>query len=136
MRIHFVTRHPGAIQWARAHGVAFDRAVDHLDAEEVAAGDIVIGVLPPALAAAVCARGARLFALTLQVPRALRGQELDAATLEQLDAQLQEFTVLAGISGAQALAELQSLAARRSDEPASETPGTPRETDAAAGREP
>jgi CRISPR-associated protein Csx16 len=135
MRIHFVTRHPGALEWAQAHGVPADRVIEHLEAEDVATGDIVIGVLPPALAAAVCARGARLFALALQVPRELRGQELDAAALEQLDAQLQELTVQSGLSGAQALAELQALAAKRSDGPASEAQGAPRQTNPGTFRE-
>lgn len=117
------------MQWAVAHGVPVDRVVEHLDVEEVAAGDIVIGVLSPALAAAVCARGARLFALTLQLPRELRGQELDAAALERLDAQLQEFTVRAGLSGAQALAELRALAAKRSDGPAAGGQDALRQTD-------
>lgn len=93
MTTWFVTRHPGARDWAARRGVVVDRLVDHLDPDEVAAGDTVIGVLPVALAAAVCARGAHFVNLTLDLPPELRGRELDADTLERLGARLEGFEV-------------------------------------------
>lgn len=93
MTTFFVTRHPGALDWARRRGIAFDAHVVHLDPEKVGAGDTVIGSLPVHLAAAVCAHGARYFNLSLDLPANLRGRELDAATLEECRARIEEYRV-------------------------------------------
>ncbi|MCX8017860.1 MAG: CRISPR-associated protein Csx16 [Rhodocyclaceae bacterium] len=90
MATYFVTRHPGALDWAKATGLAYDEHIPHLDPEKVGPGDTVIGSLPVHLAAEVCARGARYFNLSLDLPAALRGRELDAKTLASLNARLEE----------------------------------------------
>ena len=84
----FVSRHPGAIEWARRERLAIGRWVAHLDPQQVGDGDTVIGTLPVNLAAAVCKRGARYFHLSLQVPAAWRGRELTADELQMLGASL------------------------------------------------
>lgn len=89
----FVTRHPGAKEWLRRQGIEA-RAVAHLDPEWVANGDEVYGTLPLHIAAAVCARGARFFHLALDITHELRGQELDAATMEAMGARLVEYRIL------------------------------------------
>jgi CRISPR-associated protein Csx16 len=93
----FVTRHPGAVAWARRHGIAADHLVEHLSLAEIASqvgpGDTVIGILPVNLAAAVCQQGARYLHLTIELPARLRGQELDADQLDALQARLQAFHV-------------------------------------------
>ena len=94
MATWFVSRHPGALAWARENGLDTDHRVDHLDLGQVASGDRVYGSLPINLAADVCARGARYFHLSLAVPRELRGQELDAEQLRRLDARLEEYRVV------------------------------------------
>lgn len=93
MTIWFVSRHPGALDWAAGHGIGYERHVAHLDPEEVSPGDTVIGSLPVHLAGEVCARGARYFNLSLDLPANLRGRELDAATLEECKARLEEYSV-------------------------------------------
>lgn len=93
-----VSRHLGAVAWIREQGIAIDRHVEHLDVEQVQAGDCVIGTLPIQLAAAVCARGANYWHLSVQLPFELRGQELDSDTLTRLGARLEAFTVLGGES--------------------------------------
>ena len=93
MTTFLVTRHPGALDWARARGIAFDEHVPHLDPEKVGAGDTVVGSLPVHLAAAVCERGARYLNISLDLPASLRGRELDAATLERLNARLESYDV-------------------------------------------
>lgn len=93
MTTFFVTRHPGALDWARAKGIAYDTHVIHLDPGEVGAGDTVIGSLPVNLAFEVCARGARYLNLSLDLPANLRGRELDAATLEECGARIEAFRV-------------------------------------------
>lgn len=94
MTIYFVTRHPGALDWARAKGIAYDEHIAHLDPAKVGAEDTVIGSLPVHLAAEVCARGARYFNLSLDLPEKLRGRELDAETLEECRARIEEYVVL------------------------------------------
>ncbi len=89
----FVTRHPGALDWARQKGIAWDEHVIHLDPSKVGAGDTVIGSLPVHLAAAICARGARYLNLSLDLPASLRGRELDAATLNACAARIEEYRV-------------------------------------------
>lgn len=89
----FVSRHPGAITWAERQGIAVDRQVSHLDPQQVAAGDTVIGTLPINLAAEVCARGAGYYHLTLRLTPELRGAELSADQLEQLGARLEPYLV-------------------------------------------
>ena len=67
MAIWFVSRHAGAIGWAKQQSFKVDHWVTHFAPEEAAAGDVVIGTLPVHLAAEVCARGAQFYFLTLQV---------------------------------------------------------------------
>ncbi|WP_068639100.1 CRISPR-associated protein Csx16 [Thauera butanivorans] len=93
MTTFFVSRHPGALEWAKQHDIAFDQHITHLDPIRVSPGDAVIGSLPVHLAAEVCTRGARYFNLSLDLPADLRGRELDAATLEQCTARLEEYRV-------------------------------------------
>ena len=93
MTTFFVSRHPGATDWARGQGLAVDRAVAHLDPAEVRAGDLVIGTLPVNLAADVCARGGRYLHLTLDLPAAWRGRELSAADMRACGARIEEYQV-------------------------------------------
>lgn len=93
MTTYFVTRHLGAKQWAKLHRLDVDRWEDHLDTSAVRAGDTVIGVLPVALVAAVCARGAIFIELVLNMPAALRGQELTHWQLIELGATLKQYHV-------------------------------------------
>ncbi len=95
MTTWFVTRHPGAIEWAQRQGLRVDHQIDHLDIAHVAAGDTVIGILPVKLAAQVCERGARYLALTVDLPAHARGRELSADELEAFGACLEEFSVRA-----------------------------------------
>jgi len=91
--VWFVSRHAGAVEWARRQGLSVDRLVDHLDPAEVEAGDVVAGTLPIHLAAEVCERGARYLHLRLEVPRELRGRELTADDLAALGARLEAYQV-------------------------------------------
>lgn len=84
----FVSRHPGAIAWAKEQNLAIDRWVAHLAPGEIAPGDTVIGTLPVHLAAEVCARGGRYVHLTLDIPEAQRGRELSAEDLHSFRATL------------------------------------------------
>jgi CRISPR-associated protein Csx16 len=89
----FVSRHPGAREWAARKGIRVDRTIAHLDIAEVRAGDTVIGTLPVNLAAEVCRRGARYVNLSLDVPEELRGRELSADELERCGARLEPFVI-------------------------------------------
>jgi CRISPR-associated protein Csx16 len=90
---YFVSRHPGALDWATACGIGIDHKVEHLDLSTIGAGDKVIGTLPVNLAAAVCARGARYLHLSLDLPAEWRGRELSAADMQACGARIEEYRV-------------------------------------------
>jgi len=92
-KVWFVTRHPGAREWAAQQGLHVDFFVEHLDPSQVSPGDTVIGTLPLHLAAAVCEAGARLLHLSMDVPPDRRGQELTAEEMAAFGARLEEMTV-------------------------------------------
>ena len=89
----FVSRHPGAIEWAKRQGLSIDRWVEHLDPAEVESTDTIIGTLPVNLAATICERGARYLHLSLLVPADWRGRELSAVELLAVSAELRAFRV-------------------------------------------
>lgn len=91
--IWFVSRHPGALDWARQSGTAFDCHVAHLDTAKIGAGDTVIGSLPVNLAAEVCARGAEYWNLSLRVSEQDRGRELSAEELQGYDAIIERYDI-------------------------------------------
>lgn len=93
MTTWFVTRHPGAIEWARRKGLAVDRQINHLDPACVEVGDTVIGVLPVNLAAGVCRKGARYIHLSVDLPAEVRGRELTADELDAFGARLEAYVV-------------------------------------------
>ncbi|NWG32777.1 MAG: CRISPR-associated protein Csx16 [Rhodocyclaceae bacterium] len=92
MTTFFISRHPGASEWAASQGLTIDQPLEHLDANLVSRGDVVIGTLPVHLVAEVNARGARYFHLTLDLPPELRGKELSAAELTAAGAKLEEYS--------------------------------------------
>lgn len=89
----FITRHPGAIEWAARRGLHIDRQIAHIDPATIQPGDVVIGILPVNLAAEVCARGGQFFNLSLDLPPDARGRELTADELERYGARLEEYNV-------------------------------------------
>ncbi len=93
MSTYFITRHPGALDWAAEQGITVDETLSHLDIERIEPGDIVIGTLPVHLAAQVCERGARYRHLTLAIPPEARGRELSAGELEAFGARLETYQV-------------------------------------------
>jgi CRISPR-associated protein Csx16 len=93
MTTYFVSRHPGAIEWAKRQKLEVTQFVPHLDPVEVQAGDTVIGSLPVNLAAQVCERGAAYWHLSLALPAALRGRELSAADMLQMGAHVHPYHV-------------------------------------------
>jgi CRISPR-associated protein Csx16 len=95
LTVLFVSRHPGARDWAAEEGVSVDAVIAHLDPDTVQPGDTVIGTLPIHLAARVCQRGGRYLHLSLELPPEQRGRELSAADLRRCGARLEEFRVTA-----------------------------------------
>lgn len=91
MTTYFISRHPGALHWAREHGVRVDVQLVHLELENITAGDIVIGSLPVNLVAELNLKQARYLHLTLELPPEWRGVELNAEQMRQCNARLEEF---------------------------------------------
>lgn len=92
---YFISRHPGAAQWAAEQGLLVDHLVSHWNVAETKPGDVIIGTLPVHLAGKVCALGGRYFHLSLTMPEEMRGKELTAENMRHYGAELHEFHVLA-----------------------------------------
>lgn len=96
MSSYFVTRHPGAIHWAKKNLSNKDLVfVTHLDTSIIEEGDEVIGSLPIHLAAEVCSKGAHFYALVLTMPPELRGKELTDEDMDKLSCSISPFFVKA-----------------------------------------
>ncbi|WP_295584919.1 CRISPR-associated protein Csx16 [uncultured Lamprocystis sp.] len=93
MTTYFVSRHPGAFEWADAEGITVDHIIDHLDPSIIEPGDMLIGSLPVNLAAAVCERGAHYLHLSLDLPVTLRGRELSAQQMRDCGARIERYLV-------------------------------------------
>lgn len=99
-KTYFVTRHPGAVEWLRKEHPELaetSEVVAHWTPVRTASlsqHDTVIGILPIDMAAAVCAAGARFFALSLpNMPSEMRGRELTAQDMHQCGAEITEYKV-------------------------------------------
>lgn len=95
MTTYFISRHPGAREWAERQGLAVDAWVSHLDLRQIRSGDTVIGTLPVNLAAKICEQGGNYVHLSLELPATARGQELSAKQMEELGARLQAYRITA-----------------------------------------
>lgn len=83
-----VTRHTGALQWVADQLGQPVRSIAHLEPEAIEPGGCYYGVFPLNLAAAICAAGSQCWAISLNLPESLRGQELSAHQLNALNARL------------------------------------------------
>lgn len=94
MSIYLVSRHQGAVDWMNHMGHHYDEHLTHLaDYEALTAGDTIIGSLPINIVADLNARGVTYQHLSLYIPEQLRGVELTAEQLSQLDAKLEQYVV-------------------------------------------
>ncbi|NOT11623.1 MAG: CRISPR-associated protein Csx16 [Methylococcaceae bacterium] len=93
MTIYFITRHPGAIAWAKLQGITVDRQLAHLDINDIQLGDTVIGSLPVNLASEVCSRGANYVHMSLTMPEHWRGMELSVEQMMECDARLENYVI-------------------------------------------
>lgn len=95
MTTYFITRHLGALDWAKINEVHFDIHLSHLaDLSGLNSGDVVIGILPMHMVAELNLMGIRYVHLSLNVPVYLRGQELTAFDLLQCNAKLEIYEVV------------------------------------------
>lgn len=90
-----VTRHPGAADWVMQQLGHEADVAPHLETGEIEPGVHYYGVFPLHLAEAICERGSACWAITLNMPPALRGQELSALQLKELGALLVRYQVQA-----------------------------------------
>ena len=100
MTTYFVTRHPGARDWAEEEGIRVDDVIDHLETGLIQPGDTVIGSLPVNLAGEVCARGGVYLHLSLDLPPELRGRELSADQMRACGARIEGYVVQRVADGA------------------------------------
>ncbi|MEW6559355.1 MAG: CRISPR-associated protein Csx16 [Pseudomonadota bacterium] len=99
MTVYFVSRHDGALRWARilqkqaVLPFDIDEYVPHIDPEQLHKGDVVIGTLPLREVQRLREQGVRFLNLDLQVPPDMRGQELTATQMTACGATLTEYRV-------------------------------------------
>lgn len=94
MSIWFVSRHEGAIEWMKAQSQwHVDHFVAHLDVTLVKKNDVVIGVLPIALAAEVCVRNAEFYALVVPQTYNQRGNEHTFEDMKQAKCYLMRYDI-------------------------------------------
>ena len=91
MTTYFITRHPGAIDWAKQQGIQVDQQLNHLDTSIIQKGDTVLGTLPVNLIAEVCERGGHYYHLILELAPEMRGKELTAEDMQNSHARLEEY---------------------------------------------
>lgn len=92
----FVSRHPGAIAWAREHVADIEHWCSHLEIDQLAAGDVVCGTLPVPIVADLNERGVEYLHLVLELSAEQRGTELSADTMKVIGARLEPFQVVRG----------------------------------------
>lgn len=94
MTTWFISRHPGAIDWAKQQNLHIDRWATHLDSiDEIQCGDIVMGTLPIHLAADICQKGAKFYFLELNIDEEQRGKELNLKELNEIGASLVRYHI-------------------------------------------
>lgn len=93
MTTWFVSRHPGALEWAKRQGLTVDRVAAHLDIDLLTPGDTVIGTLPVNRVADLQRVGASYLHLVLELPPEWRGRELSADEMDAIGARLQAYRV-------------------------------------------
>ncbi|MBU2722931.1 CRISPR-associated protein Csx16 [Acidithiobacillus ferridurans] len=98
-KTYFVSRHPGAHEWAARQGFANAEVITHFVPSVVGNGDIVIGTLPIHIVADVNERGGIYLHLVLELTADSRGKELSADDMCAYGARLQRFDVSSEIHG-------------------------------------
>jgi len=93
MTTYFISRHPGAIEWAKQQGIKVDQQPRHFDAEQTRPSDTIIGTLPVNLIAKVCELGGHYLHLSLDLPAEARGKELTPEEMTKYNARLEEYRV-------------------------------------------
>lgn len=94
MTTYFITRHDGALDWAKENNVQFDIHLTHLsDNVTLKAGDVVIGTLPINIVYKINQMGVRYVHLSLELPADLRGVALSYKQLLACQASLEAFNV-------------------------------------------
>lgn len=94
MTTYFITRHLGALEWAKKEGLQFDVHAEHLQSIAfLQTGDTVIGTLPINLVYQINKKGVHYVHLSLEIPAALRGVELTVEQLDSCKATLERYEV-------------------------------------------
>ncbi|WP_284180403.1 CRISPR-associated protein Csx16 [Rhabdaerophilum sp. SD176] len=73
VRVRIITRHSGAVEWLSQRGV-LGEVEAHLDIKTVKKGDVLVGILPPALILDAQRLGASVYLIVMDLPESARGR--------------------------------------------------------------
>lgn len=94
MSIICVSRHNGSVEWlTQDQNLKPDRVVVHLDLNEIAPGDTVIGNLPLRFIAEICARGARFLNMSIDQRVEDRSRDLTLEEVRARNPSVEEYRV-------------------------------------------
>ncbi len=82
-----ISRHPGAIEWIRSHGIDGE-VIEHFDGSAIP-GNTYVGILPVNLIAKVLDNEAKFVLLVMpNLPAEARGKELTSTMMDEFGAKL------------------------------------------------
>ena len=95
MTTFIITKHVGAVQWAKNKGIEHDIYLEDLNLiHELKAGDVVVGTLPIHVVYELNQRDINYLHIALDIPAELNDQALDAAQLEACNARIESYYLL------------------------------------------
>ena len=95
-RVFIVSRHPASVDWIKRQGYEQAEVIDHLKPGVLQQGDLVLGTLPLHIARDINEQGVRLIHFSLDVPHNMRGREISAEMLQEMNPRLEELHVISG----------------------------------------
>ena len=94
--VWFVSRHPGARDYARHIGLPIDRWTNHLNTHDVMEGDIIYGTLPLMDIFALNQRDIAYFHLVIQLDEKQRGVEISLSEMLAMHIQFRQIFITTG----------------------------------------
>ena len=96
MTSYLITRHSGAIDWAKQQNLKIDKVLSHINEiniERLSSNDKIYGNLPLHIINTLCEKNIEYWNLDLDIPLALRGKDLNLKEMNNCHARIERYTV-------------------------------------------